>query len=159
VRASSICGQPFICLENEPCRSIFYRVNEPFGGFSNFAKYPFDAEGKAWPTSEHYFQAKKFAGTVDEEEVRLARTARDAAAMGRDRNRPLRSDWEAVKLDVMRAALRHKFNHHPSLIDLLLSTKDEEIIEQTTDDLYWRCGSNGSGLNLLGQLLMELREI
>jgi ribA/ribD-fused uncharacterized protein len=63
------------------------------------------------------------------------------------------------KLDVMRAALRYKFNHHPSLIHLLLSTKDEEIIERTTDDLFWGCGSNGSGLNLLGQLLMELREI
>jgi len=137
----------------------FYRVSDRFGEFSNFAKYPFEAEGKTWPTSEHYFQAKKFAGTAHEEEVRLARSARVAAAMGRERNRPLRSDWETIKLEVMRTALRHKFDQHSYLVDLLLSTNEEEIIEQTTDDLYWGCGSNGSGLNMLGQLLMELRDV
>lgn len=136
----------------------FYRVNDPYGEFSNFAKFPFEAEGKTWPTSEHYFQAKKFAGKVHEESVRLARTARDAAAAGRNRELPLRPDWEEVKLDVMRSAVRHKFNSHPSLVTLLLSTGDQEIIEQTTDDYYWGCGSSGEGLNVLGKLLMDLRE-
>jgi len=136
----------------------FYRVNDPYGEFSNFAKYPFEAEGRAWPTSEHYFQAKKFAGTIHEDKVRLAHTARDAAAMGRDRSRPLRFDWETVKLDVMRAALRYKFDSHPSLIKLLLSTGNEEIIEQTTDDHFWGCGSRGDGMNMLGKLLMEARD-
>ncbi len=135
----------------------FYRVNEPYGEFSNFAKYPFEVEGKEWPTTEHYFQAQKFAGTVHAEQVRLARTARDAARMGRDRSLPMRSDWEAVKLDVMHAALRHKFDSHKTLVELLLSTGDEEIIEQTTDDEYWGCGSSGAGLNMLGKLLMDLR--
>lgn len=135
----------------------FYRVNEPYGEFSNFAKYPFEADGKNWPTSEHYFQSKKFAGTVHEENVRLAPTARKAAAMGRDRSVPMRPDWENVKLDVMRAALRFKFDSHPTLVNLLLSTGGEEIIEQTTDDHYWGCGTRGDGLNVLGNLLMELR--
>jgi ribA/ribD-fused uncharacterized protein len=135
----------------------FYRVNEPYGEFSNFAKYPFEVEGKEWPTSEHYFQAQKFVGTIHAEHVRLARTAREAARMGRDRSLPMRADWDAVKLDVMRTALRHKFDSHPTLIDLLLSTGDEEIIEQTTDDEYWGCGSSSAGVNMLGKLLMELR--
>lgn len=135
----------------------FYRVNEPYGEFSNFAKYPFDAEGKRWLTSEHYFQAQKFIGTDYEEKVRLARTASEAARMGRDRALPMRSDWEEVKLDAMRAALRYKFDGHPALIDLLLSTGDEQIIEQTSDDEYWGCGTGGTGLNMLGRLLMELR--
>jgi hypothetical protein len=57
----------------------------------------------------------------------------------------------------MRSALRHKFNAHPTLVQLLLSTGDEEIIEQTTDDMYWGCGTRRDGLNMLGRLLMELR--
>lgn len=136
---------------------VFYRVNDPYGAFSNFSQYGFDIDGKHWPTSEHYFQAQKFAGTTHEEEVRLAPTVRDAARIGRDRRLPLRPDWENVKLDVMRMALHHKFAAHPSLADLLLSSGDEEIIEQTTDDYYWGCGSDGSGMNMLGKLLMELR--
>jgi N-glycosidase YbiA len=135
----------------------FYRVNEKYGAFSNFAKYSFDVDGRLWPTSEHYFQAQKFKGTVHEEKVRAAPSVRDAAKIGRDRSLPLRTDWEDVKLDAMRAALRHKFAAHPDLVDLLMSTGDEEIVEQTTDDYYWGCGSDGTGLNMLGKLLVELR--
>lgn len=135
----------------------FYRVNEPYGEFSNFSKHPFDADGKKWPTSEHYFQAQKFAGTIHEETVRLAASAKEAANVGRDRSLPMRPDWEDVKLNVMRSALRHKFDAHPKLVQLLLSTGQQEIIEQTTDDMYWGCGRNRKGLNMLGQLLMELR--
>ena len=129
----------------------FYRVNEPFGEFSNFAKYPFEADGKIWPTSEHYFQAKKFAGTVYEERVRAASTPKEAAKIGRDRTLPIRPDWESVKLDIMRSALRYKFAGHPALVALLLSTGEHEIIEQTTDDEYWGCGTSGKGLNNVGK--------
>jgi ribA/ribD-fused uncharacterized protein len=135
----------------------FYRVNELYGEFSNFSKHPFEVDGKKWPTSEHYFQAHKFTGTIHEETVRLAASAKEAARIGRDRNLPMRPDWEDVKLEVMRSALRHKFNAHPTLVQLLLSTGDEEIIEQTTDDTYWGCGTRRLGLNMLGRLLMELR--
>jgi ribA/ribD-fused uncharacterized protein len=77
--------------------------------------------------------------------------------MGRDRSLPLKPEWEDVKLDVMSAALRHKFEAHPALVDLLLSTGTEEIVEQTTDDYYWGCGTDGTGLNMLGKLLVDLR--
>ncbi len=43
---------------------LFYSVREsPYGCFSNFSPHPFEFDGKRWPTSEHYFQAQKFAGT------------------------------------------------------------------------------------------------
>ena len=41
----------------------FYRAWEPYGCFSNFAAYPIELKGKTWPTSEHYYQAQKHAGT------------------------------------------------------------------------------------------------
>ncbi|MCP4113347.1 MAG: NADAR family protein [Desulfobacteraceae bacterium] len=50
----------------------FYRTNEKYGYFSNFAPYPIKLKGREWPTSEHYFQSQKFAGHKDEEEIRLA---------------------------------------------------------------------------------------
>lgn len=57
----------------------------------------------------------------------------------------------------MRRALQAKFAAHPGLQALLLSTGDEPLIEATTGDYYWGCGTNGDGLNRLGELLMELR--
>lgn len=136
---------------------LFYRQNDPYGEFSNFSAHPFKLNGRTWPTSEHYFQAQKFAGTEHEEAVRNARTPSMAAKLGRSRSLPLRADWEVVKEDVMRAALRAKFEQHPKLEALLLSTGDAELIEHTRNDRYWADGGDGTGKNRLGILLMELR--
>jgi ribA/ribD-fused uncharacterized protein len=136
----------------------FYSAREqPYGCFSNFSVHGFVLEGKYWPTSEHYFQAQKFAGTTSEEEVRRATTPRDAANRGRDRRRPLRPDWEAVKDDVMRRAVRRKFEAHADIRTILLGTGDQEIVENAPGDFYWGCGADGSGKNVLGIILVEVR--
>lgn len=135
----------------------FYATGDEYGEFSNFAAFPIRIEGRMWPTSEHYFQAQKFAGTAHEEELRAARSPMIVARMGRDRKRPLRKDWESVKDAVMLEALRAKFSQHPRLASLLLSTGDALLVEHTTNDSYWADGGDGSGRNMLGILLMQVR--
>jgi ribA/ribD-fused uncharacterized protein len=139
-------------------RIQFYRVNEPYGEFSNFSPHPIEMSGRTWPTVEHYFQAQKFYGTEHEEAIRLAKSPMVAARMGRSRERPLREDWERVKDEVMREALQAKFSQHPNLRSLLLKTDDALLIEHTKNDAYWGDGGDGRGKNRLGELLMELRE-
>jgi N-glycosidase YbiA len=135
----------------------FYSTRDAYGCFSNFSAHGIKLKGKWWPTSEHYFQAQKFAGTTHEEQVRLAKTPKQAAEMGRDRDRPLRADWEQVKDDIMREAVRQKFLTHDDIRKTLLDTGDEELIEATTNDYYWGCGTNKTGKNMLGKILMEVR--
>jgi N-glycosidase YbiA len=135
----------------------FYSTRDAYGGFSNFSSHGITLKGVYWPTSEHYFQAQKFAGTPHEEAIRLAKTPKRAAEMGRERSRPLRADWEQVKDDVMREALAAKFRAHAELRAELLATGNEQLVEKTTGDYYWGCGTDGSGKNMLGKLLMELR--
>jgi len=136
----------------------FYSLKNPYGEFSNFSPHPFDLDGKRWPTSEAYFQAQKFEDEAYREQIRLAPSPMKAANLGRSRSVSLRADWESAKDDAMRRALRAKFETHPALRQLLLSTGDEPLIEETTGDHYWGCGSRGDGLNRLGELLVELRE-
>ena len=137
----------------------FYGTRQqPYGCFSNFSRHGFELDGKWWPTSEHYFQAQKFAGTEHEEAVRRASSPKRAAALGRDRTRPLRRDWEQVKDDVMRRAVQRKFETHPDLQAILLATGDEVIVENAPRDYYWGCGADGTGRNRLGEILMEVRE-
>ena len=136
----------------------FYSVDAPYGCFSNFSPHGFTLDGAYWPTSEHYFQAQKFKGAKDVEEIRLARGPMMAARMGRSRSRPLRRDWERVKEDVMRGALEAKFRAHPDLQRILLSTGEALLVEASSKDSYWGCGAEGTGKNRLGLLLMELRE-
>jgi ribA/ribD-fused uncharacterized protein len=137
----------------------FYKVTErPYGCFSNFSEHGFELDGAWWPTSEHYFQAQKFAGTPHVEELRQAKSAMKVAQLGRERHRPLRPDWEAVKDDVMLRALMAKFSAHADIREILLSTGDEHLVEATTTDYYWGRGTDGSGKNMLGLLLVQVRE-
>lgn len=110
-------------------------------------------------TSEHYFQAQKFAGTPHEEIIRNAASPKIAANMGRSRKRPLRKDWEEIKETVMRKAVMQKFETHPDIRAVLLATGDEDIVENAPSDYYWGCGADGSGQNRLGEILMEVRVI
>ena len=135
----------------------FYSLQNQFGEFSNFSPHPFELDGLRWPTSEAYFQAQKFGDEAYREQIRLAPSPMKAANLGRSRSVPLRENWADVKDDAMRRALKAKFAAHPDLRELLLSTGEEPLIEATSDDYYWGCGTRGDGLNRLGELLMELR--
>src|SRR5437773_8870938 len=100
----------------------FYSTKAEYGFFSNFAAYPIELKAKVWPTSEHYFQAQKFAGTEHEQAIRLAKSPMVAVRMGRSRALPLRADWESVKDSIMREAVRAKFTQHTALNSLLMHT-------------------------------------
>ena len=60
----------------------------------------------------------------------------------------------------MRGVLQAKFEQHPDLRSLLLSTGDARLVESATvdNDVNRLWGEvNGVGKNMLGLLLMELR--
>lgn len=136
----------------------FYKVNDMYGCFSNFSKYSFVLDDKLWPTSEIYFQSKKFEGTEHEEIIRNMDNSLEASKYGRRRDLPIRPDWDQVKDDIMRKAVYAKFSQNKILKEILLSTGSQEIVEETTNDDYWGCGSNKNGKNMLGKILMETRE-
>ncbi len=136
----------------------FYSVGDEFGEFSNFAPYPIALDGKRWPTAEHYFQAQKFEDKAYREKIRKADSPMLAARLGRDRKQKLRRDWESVRVGVMRAAVLAKFTQHDELRALLLSTGAAKLVEHTENDNYWGDGGDGSGQNMLGRILMQVRE-
>jgi ribA/ribD-fused uncharacterized protein len=137
----------------------FYSTQGQYGCFSNFSRHRFELDGLVWPTSEHYFQAQKFAGTPYAEEIRRAATAKQAANLGRDRKHPLRKDWEQVKDSVMKRAVLRKFETHGEIGAVLLQTGDEDLVENAPGDYYWGCGKTGTGQNKLGKILMDVRAI
>jgi hypothetical protein len=163
---------------------FFYKQSEvPYGVFGNFPFFTIEIDGVEWKSTEIFFQAKKFEGTPSELEIKNAETSRLAAEMGRDRSRPLRADWDAVKdiaslpdaatlsADwdkfvgrpmrvkdyIMLIAVRAKFGRYKNLAELLLATGDALIVEHTENDRYWADGGDGTGVNMLGKILMIVR--
>lgn len=123
----------------------FYKVNDDYGFMSNFAPYSFSDGSRIWPTSEHYFQAQKFLVPQIQEKIRQIASPMDAALEGRNRQNPLRPDWEEVKDEVMLQALRMKFSQNPEIAKELLATGDAIIIEHTRNDAYWADGELALG--------------
>ena len=93
-----------------------------------------------------------------QEKIRQIASPIDAALEGRNRQNPLRPDWEEIKDEVMLQALRMKFSQNPEIAKELLATGDAIIIENTRNDAYWADEGDGSGKNKLGLLLKQVRE-
>ena len=136
----------------------FYAQTDAYSEFSNFAPYGIEMDGVWWPTTEHYFQAQKFADAGYREKIRRESRPKGAKTLGMTRAYPLRSDWEEVKDSIMRHAILAKFRTHKRLAELLDGTGDRQIVENAPTDNYWGCGPDGAGLNRLGSILMSVRE-
>ncbi|MEM1370056.1 MAG: NADAR family protein [Cyanobacteria bacterium P01_H01_bin.15] len=135
----------------------FYSTKNEYGEFSNFSKHGVELDGLWWKTTEHYFQSQKFLDAEYKEKIRLCHSPKEAADLGRSRKLPLREDWEEIKDEVMLVAVRKKFQTHSSLRELLLSTGNQDIVENAPGDYYWGCGQDGTGRNQLGKILTRVR--
>ena len=135
---------------------------DEYSFLSNYSASPFTDEcGDFYPTMEHYFQAQKATNSYDFELVRKAKTPGLAKRYGRQIK--IAPDWESVKVEVMRKGLHFKFAI-PELRDKLLATGVQYLEEGN----FWHDNTWGNcqcprckdimGKNMLGQLLMQVRE-
>ena len=137
---------------------LFYSKSPEHAWLSNFAEHGFTLDGIRWPSVEHFYQAQKYPGTEAAERIRRADAPSKARKAGQDRSLVPRPDWEAVREDVMRTAVRAKFGQNRQLLEMLLATGDEELVHQSESDVFWGRSREGVGDNRLGVILMEVRE-
>ena len=147
---------------DEVCPFRFTRAE--WGEFSNFAPLaaPIVAGPWSFSTSEHLYQAAKFAAAPDvQRRIASAPTAREAATIGR-RTAGLSPDWHAQRVNAMRWVLRMKREANAAQVDAALTRSgDRPIVEVSTRDLWWGAKPGGDtyrGENVLGRLWMELRQ-
>lgn len=134
----------------------FYRCNEPYGFLSNFWKCEFFLNGKLWISTEHYYQAFKTTNLDEREFVRIQKKPNDARTVGQKIT--LRADFDSVKDAIMLKCLIAKFTQNQNLLNMLLETTGKYLTEDSPVDYYWGIGKDGSGKNILGKQLMQVRE-
>ena len=117
-----------------------------------------------YPSNEHFFQANKADNWEQHLAIAHAASPTIAKWMGSKKGYKgfkvsLRSDWEEVKIDIMRTGLACKFKQNPHLAKLLIATDPARLEEGNWwyDDFWGVCFRKESGSNWLGVLLMELR--
>jgi ribA/ribD-fused uncharacterized protein len=68
-----------------------------------------------------------------------------------------RSDFDDIKIDIMKYVIYHKFDQNIECRNILLSTENKNLYEDSQYDSFWGIGKDKTGTNHLGKLLMELR--
>jgi ribA/ribD-fused uncharacterized protein len=119
-------------------------------------------EGNRYPTAEHAYQAGKARKKVVRDWILNAPTPSLAAMAAHGLYTwDVVPNWSEIKFERMRQVLRAKFTQHEDLRRLLLATGDARLVEAgRVDNAVNRTWGevNGKGLNMLGVLLMELRD-
>lgn len=160
-------AQPSQVRTYHPAESaVFLKTNERFGGLSNMAPgFPIVLNGVRIRTSEALYQACRFPRRPDVQRQIIDDPSPMTAKM---RSKPFRSDtrpdWDAVRVKIMRWCLRVKLAQNwQTFGKLLLSTADMPIVEKKVRRKdFWGATEQPDGtlvgMNVLGRLLMELRE-
>jgi type I restriction enzyme S subunit len=144
---------------------VFRRTTDRFGGLSNMASgFPLEVNGVRILTSEALYQACRFPHKPEVQRLVIQQASPMTAKMKtKPYRKDTRSDWLKVRVSVMRWCLQVKLAQNwRSFSDLLLETGDRPIVEESTRDDFWGAKPAARetlvGMNVLGRLLMELRE-
>ena len=102
---------------------------------SNFYTCNIEYDGLKFNNVEAAFQAQK---CVDDEQKKAFTGISGADAKRLGRRVKLRTDWESVKVDIMKELVKQKFIQNPELLKRLMDTGDEELVEGNYwGDTFW----------------------
>lgn len=122
---------------------------------SNFHPCTVNYEDINYPSVEHAYQAAKTLDFTHRNFIAKLKFPGQAKREGRLVE--LRTNWDHIKLGVMKELLHQKFSD-PELLANLKSTAPNQLVEGNTwGDTYWGV-CNGKGKNHLGNLLMTIRD-
>ncbi|MEI7636572.1 MAG: DUF1156 domain-containing protein [Syntrophus sp. (in: bacteria)] len=144
---------------------VFRKTKEAFGGLSNMAAgFYIKVNGTRILTSEALYQACRFPHRPEIQRLIIQQASPMTAKMkSKPHRKDSRPDWDTVRIKIMRWCLRVKMAQNWSEFGRLLrATGERPIVEESRKDDFWGAKAVDNktlvGSNILGRLLMELRE-
>lgn len=145
-----------------------HKINEPWGIFSNFAHTRIITGGICFNTTERLYQMIKFNSIESQESIYSAKSNPKMIAKHIQKVQPelIRENWGEIFIDVMKWCLFLKYQQDDVFKNTLNGSKGLFIVEDQTTFPGKNANCWGAklinneyvGPNLLGRLLMELRE-
>ena len=148
---------------------FFHKKTDKHWILSNMASCPLEIDGIPFKNSEHLFQTLKFATPESIRAVYQSNNAKMTAKHYQKLGGHRREDWEQILVDVMKFCLQQKYEQCLEFRTELERTNGYNIVElqdakndkESTRANAWGVKSKGQnyvGPNLMGRLLMELRD-
>lgn len=157
-----------VCEYHSQSAVVFCKVKEMWGGFSNMSNdFHLVINGIKIRNTEALYQALRYPGDSELQEEIINQNGGYSSKLASKPYRKTaknRADWEEYKVNIMRYVLRVKLaQHFEGFGQLLADSGDKPIVELSRRDDYWGCKVDRNtevlhGQNVLGKLLMELRE-
>lgn len=148
--------------------AAFCEVAGEWGVFSNFAQIPIVVDGVCFYCAESLFQVMKFSDSEARKTIfSLKGQALKMKAKRFEKTVGVRPDWGEVIVDVLKFCLMKKFEQsEPFRTELershgLFIVEDQSRFTKSADTYGAKLTAGGkefSGPNLMGRLLMELRD-
>jgi len=140
---------------------------------SQWWEQPFVVDDVTYLTAEHWMMAGKAKLFKDEEmlaKILAAKHPHQAKKLGRKVQNFDNKVWEEHRYAIVLEGNLHKFRQHEDLKNYLIQTKNSIMVEASPFDKIWGIGMSKdnpkaqnmdtwNGLNLLGFVLMEVRDL
>ncbi len=150
----------------------FCSIDKEWGIFSNFAHTPVESGGVTFDTTEKLFQVMKFADresrrTLYELTPQMKKGTVKMQAKHLETVGVVRPDWGQILVDALKFCLMKKYEQSAAFRDELERSRGLFIVEvqnnskKSADTYSAKLSTDGttwSGPNLMGRLLMELRD-
>lgn len=152
----------------EPDQQLTYQTDDTvyffthaYDPLSNWSAHAVEVWGQVFPTVEHAFQWKKFAAAEPDIASAILRAPSPWAAIRL--NRTLGADklpvgWREQRVAIMEELLRAKAAQNEDVRECLQKTGSRNIVENHPADVFWGCGTDGDGQNMMGVLWMQIRK-
>ena len=148
---------------------FFHKKTDAHWILSNMAAVPLVVEGVRFNSSEHLFQTMKFTSKESMIAVYHSNSPKMTAKHYQKLGGHRRHDWGRIFIDVMKFCLQIKYEQSPEFRKELELTRGGSIVELqdtkkdnvTSRANAWSVKTKGDyyiGPNIMGQLLMELRD-
>ena len=152
--------------------AIIRKVQDEWGIFCNFAKTPLKVNGYTFNSSEELFQLMKFKDSMVLKNIMAGITANDKKSdqikmtAKSYEKKYRREDWGKMVIDAMKFCLQTKYDQCEEFRIKLIESSGYNIVEdqssftKSNPDAWGVKLKDGKfvGPNLLGRLLMELRD-
>lgn len=146
----------------------FCSTHDEWGIFSNFAQTPVTVDGVVFYSTESLFQVMKFTDAEARKTIySLKGQGLKMKAKKFEKTAGVRSDWGEIIVDVLKFCLMTKYAQSEAFRNELSRSGDRFIVEDQSTftkpaDTYGaklsKDGTAYEGPNLMGRLLMELRD-
>lgn len=161
--------QTYHGLDN--AQQVFFYEQE-FYVLSNFSSFRLMWNGIDFDTLEHAYHWEKFNYVITENDtvlrekllniqhaIKTARSAHDAYQISQQYKSERDPQWDDKKEDRMYEMIYAKDDQHPYVHKKLMETGTRRLIENSWRDSFWGWGPDGTGLNKLGLLWENLRQM